>query len=190
MTDDVATFDEPVTAEALAALPDDGRRYELVAGGLQSMAPAGFEHGEVAARVGALLRRHADDHGLGTVVAAETGFLLSRDPDTVRAPDAAFVSLDRLPPAEQRSGFLALAPDLVVEVVSPSDRADDVAEKVTAWLAVGSRMVWAVYPSQHLVVTHHPDGSAQLLGVDDVIDGEDVLPGLRAPVSSLFEPSP
>lgn len=98
-------------------MPDDGSAYELVEGELRRMAPAGFQHGDVAARIGARLWQYAHDHDLGSVV-AETGFLLSRGPDTVRAPDAAFVSRHRLPPEDDHTGFLALAPDLVVEVVS------------------------------------------------------------------------
>lgn len=128
-------------------MPDDGSAYELVEGELRRMAPAGFQHGDVAARIGARLWQYAHDHDLGSVVAAETGFLLSRGPDTVRAPDAAFVSRHRLPPEDDHTGFLALAPDLVVEIVSPGDRAGDVAGKVSGWLAArmscqGSCSAW------------------------------------------------
>ena len=113
----------PMTAEQLMDLPDDGLRRELVDGELRETAPAGFDHGRVALNVGALLREHVRRERLGVVVAAETGFLISRDPDTVRAPDVAFVAAHRLPPAEDRERFADLAPDLVVEVVSPSERA-------------------------------------------------------------------
>ncbi len=128
---DASSADSPaaaVSAAGLAELPDDGYRYDLIRGALRRMPPAGFEHGYIAAEIGARLRTYAREQGLGPVVAAETGFVIGRDPDTVLAPDAAFVRSDRLPPPEQRKGFLELAPDLVVEVVSPSDRASEVTE--------------------------------------------------------------
>ena len=176
----------PMTAEELAALPDDGYRYELVAGEVRRMPPAGFEHGGVAMELGSRLATFVRDHGLGQVVAAETGFLLGRDPDTVRAPDAAFVRADRIPPPAQRRGFPPLAPDLVVEIVSPSDRPGQVAEKVAEWLRAGCRLVWVVYPTERLVEVHREDGTAAFLRGDDALDGGDVVPGFTLPLPTLF----
>ena len=158
-------------------------RRELVDGQVRATAPTGFEHGQVALAIGALVREHVRSRGLGVVVAAETGFRLGRDPDTVRAPDAAFVAADRL---ERLSGYLDLAPDPVVEVVSPSDRAADVVEKARAWLAAGTRLVWALYPAQRLVVVHEPSGTARHLSGSDRLDGGNVLPGLSVEVASVF----
>ena len=176
-----------VTADELAELPGDGCRYELVDGNLRVMSPAGFEHGRVALRIGARLDEYVRVRRLGHVVAAETGFRLSRDPDTVRAPDAAFVAADRLPPRDEQQRFLELAPDLAVEVVSPTDRAAEVTEKALAWLAVGVSLVWVVYPAQRLVAVYLPDGSVRHRREGDEVDGGAVLPGFRLPVADIFD---
>jgi Uma2 family endonuclease len=172
------------TAEELAVLPDDGYRHELVGGELRRMAPAGFRHGAVAVRLAVLLDEFVRPRGLGTVVGAETGFVLERDPDTVLVPDAAFVAADRVP-ADQRP-FAALAPDLVVEIVPPSDRARRVAEKAVLWLEAGSRLVWVVDPERQTISVHRPGAEATTLTAPDDLEGGDVLPGLRAPVADLF----
>jgi Uma2 family endonuclease len=174
-----------MTAEELFELPDDGMRHELVEGELRTMAPAGFDHGRVALHIGARIFDHVDQHGLGVAYAAETGFILRRGPDTVRAPDAAFVAADRVPRRGSR-GFAELAPDLVVEVVSPSDRASEVAEKAAMWLDAGVRLVWVVDPQARLAAVHHPGGLVTVLREDGVLDGEDVLPGFRLPLAPLF----
>ena len=175
-----------VTAEELFDLPDDGMRHELVEGELRSMTPAGMEHGRVALRLGARVLAHVEENSLGEVYAAETGFLLRRDPDTVRAPDVAFVAVDRLPPSSG-GGFAELAPDLVVEVVSPSDRASEVASKAAMWLDAGVRLVWVVDPQARLSAVHHPGGLVTVLREDGTLDGEDVLPGFRLPLAPLFD---
>ena len=173
------------TAEALLQMPRDGVRRELVDGELRTMAPAGYVHGRVAVRVAHLLMKFVEQERLGDVLGAETGFRLSRDPDTVRAPDAAFVAAARIPEGAAARGFAEMAPDLVVEVVSPSDRATDVLDKAQAWLAAGVRIVWVLYPDQRLAIVY--DGAAVAhRGVDDVLDGGEVLPGLQLPVADLF----
>jgi Uma2 family endonuclease len=174
-----------MTAEELLELPDDGLRHELVEGELRTMTPAGAEHGLVALRIGARILEHVDEHGLGAAYAAETGFVLRRGPDTVRAPDAAFVASERLA-AARGPGFAELAPDLVVEVVSPSDRASEVSSKTAMWLDAGVRVVWVVDPQARLAAVHHPGGVVTVLREDGVLDGEDVLPGFRLPLATLF----
>jgi Uma2 family endonuclease len=174
-----------MTAEDLFELPDDGLRHELVEGELHTMTPAGESHGWVALGIGAKIFDHVEQAGLGRAYAAETGFLLHRGPDTVRAPDVAFVARDRLS-GDPSSGFAELAPDLVVEVVSPSDRASDVASKATIWLDAGVRLVWVVDPQARLAAVHHPGGLVTVLREDGVLDGEDVLPGFRLPLSTVF----
>lgn len=154
---------------------------------MRETSPGGFEHGVIALNIAADLRRFVRTHRRGVVVAAETGFRLHRDPDTVRAADAAFVASDRLPPPADRRRFLDLAPDLVVEVVSPSDRAAEVVEKALSWLAAGTSLVWVVYPSQRLVAVHSTDGSVVHVGSEGVLDGSPVLPGLALPVADLFD---
>jgi Uma2 family endonuclease len=138
-----------VTAEELLRKPDDGFRYELVRGELRKMSPAGSEYGAIAFNVGRLLGNHVVERRLGQVYAAETGFKLASDPDTVRAPDAAFVSRERVETAEHLMGYWPGAPDLAVEVVSPGDTHTQVVEKALAWLGEGSRMVLVVDPGQH-----------------------------------------
>jgi Uma2 family endonuclease len=174
-----------MTAEELLELPDDHMRHELVEGELRTMSPAGGEHGRVALAIGARILQHVDEHGLGLAFAAETGFVLHRGPDTVRASDVAFVAAGRLPAGAGR-GFPELAPDLVVEVVSPSDRASEVAEKAAMWLDAGVRLVWVVDPQARLAAVHHPGGLVTVLRQDGVLDGEEVLPGFRLPLAPLF----
>ena len=145
------------------------------------MSPAGAEHGEIAIRLGAIVFNHVHARRLGKVCAAETGFVISRDPDTVRAPDVAFVKADRLPARTPR-GFFEGPPDLAVEVVSPDDRAKQVAAKVGDWLAAGAEQVWVVDPRALSVVVHSRHGPAAV----DEIDGGTLLPGLRLPVADIF----
>jgi Uma2 family endonuclease len=173
-----------MTAEELFELQDDGLRHELVEGELRTMAPAGFDHGRVALRIGARILAHVEEQLLGEVLAAETGFVLARDPDTVRAPDVAFVASERAPLGTR--GFPELAPDLVVEVVSPSDRASEVASKAAMWIDAGVRLVWVVDPQARLAAVHHPGGLVTVLREDGVLDGEDVLPGFRLPLTTVF----
>lgn len=175
----------PMTAEELLTMPDDGMRHELVRGELTTMAPAGWEHGVVSARVVELLSSFVRAKGLGVVLTTDTGFTIEREPDTVRAPDAAFVRADRVPAPEDRRGFAELAPDLVVEVVSPNDRWTEVTDKALMWLDAGVRLVWVVDPAKRLVVVHRERGDDRLRG-DAVLDGEDVLPGFRLPLADLF----
>ena len=146
-----------MTAEELFELPDDGLRRGARRGELHTMTPAGAEHGRVALQIGARILGHAELHALGETYAAETGFVLRRGPDTVRAPDVAFVATDRLPPSPE-PGFGRSVPDLVVEVVSPWDRASEVSSKAEAWLDAGVRLVWVVDPQARLAAVHHPGG--------------------------------
>ena len=177
-----------MTAEQLMDLPDDGRRRELVDGELREMAPAGFRHGRVAVRIGGRLDEFVRSRKLGAVAGAETGFRLTRQPDTVRAPDVSFIAAHRLPSDEdEQERFLELAPDLVVEVVSPSDRAAEVTEKALAWLDAGVALAWVVYPRQRLVAVYTPGGAVTHVGEGEELDGGEVLPGLRLPVADLFD---
>ena len=176
----------PVTAEQLAELPGDGLRRELVDGEILTMPPTGWVHGVVSAAVVHRLRSWVREHDLGYAVGAETGFVLGRRPDTVRAPDAAFVRKDRMAGASP-AGFAELAPDLVVEVLSPSDRASEVTRKALAWVHAGVRLVWVVDPEVRAVTVHGPGGIALLDDPAAVLDGGDVLPGFTLPLAVLFE---
>ena len=174
------------TAEDLMRISTQGKRFELVKGELVEMAPTGGRHGRVASRIDYRLRGYVELHQLGEVFAAETGFRLARNPDTVRAPDVAFVSKERLPSEEQLVGFPDLVPDLVVEVVSPSDTAGRVQAKVEDWLRAGPRLVWVAYPDTRSVVVYRSLDEVGVLGPEDILPGEPVLPGFSCPVADLF----
>jgi len=176
----------PVTAEDLLRLPDDGCRYELVEGELRMMTPANPRHGRIAMRIGSLIEQHAREHNLGVAYAAETGFKLRENPDTVRAPDAAFVARSRIPAEGEPKGYWAIAPDLVVEVVSASDSASAVQAKVADWLAAGCRLVWVVYPETQSVTEYRSLAEVCVLIADQTLDGGDVLPGFTCGVAEIF----
>ena len=179
------TTTAPLTSEKLLELPDDGWRYELRRGELIRMSPTGAVHGDVTAELSARMRVHGREQRLGRVFGAETGFRLSADPDTVRAPDVAFVRAERLTDGVPE-GYFQGAPDIAVEVVSPADRAADVREKVAEYLAAGSQLVWVVYPRPCGVSVFRADGSTTELTANDTLEGEDVLRGFRCPIAELF----
>ncbi|MBI3964538.1 MAG: Uma2 family endonuclease [Chloroflexi bacterium] len=176
-----------VTAEELARLPDDGFRYELIDGELKQMPPVGGEHGGVTTDFASTLRTYVKAHGLGWVLAGDTGVLLRRDPDHVRMPDVCFVSRERLPEGRLPKGHLPFVPDLVVEVVSPYDRASEVQAKIGEWLTGGARLVWAVYPDTRQIVAYRSLTEIRIYGERDVIDAEPVLPGFKTSVAELFD---
>ena len=175
-----------LTAEEFFHLSTYDLCYELVKGELYEMTPAGASHGDIAMEVGSLLRVYVRANQLGRVFAAETGFILHRDPDTVRAPDASFVAGDRLPPGELPTGFLELAPDLAVEVVSPSNAAREVQDKVGDWLRAGTRIVWVIYPAARSVTVYRSMEDVQVLSSEDALEGGQVIPGFTCEVRELF----
>jgi Uma2 family endonuclease len=169
-----------VTIRDVEQLHDDSR-YDLIRGELIRITPAGAHHGEYAANVLIPLGTFAKKHKAGKVYTAETGFILARDPDVLLAPDVAFVRYDRLPSEAAQEGFLELAPDLVVEIVSPSDRAHDVTAKVLEYLDAGVLLVWVVEPRRRIVTAYSADRSTRVLGIDEELDGDPALPGFRLP---------
>lgn len=177
-----------LSADDLLKLPTGkGKRYELRNGELIEMAPAGFRHGEDASRIGTIIRSFVIPRHLGHVVAAETGFVLRRHPDHVRAPDCAFIAAGRLPAGPSPVGYLDIAPDFVVEVVSPGDTATEVEERIEDWLRVGTKVVWAAYSGLKTVVVWRGLDQVERRSGDDEVDAEPVLPGFRSKVSGLFE---
>jgi Uma2 family endonuclease len=176
-----------MTAEELLRLPDDGVRRELIDGEVRTMAPAGGPHGRDANRISAVLNAHIYAGGLGEGFTAETGFLLRRAPDRVRAPDFAFIRAERLPADGLAPGYVPVAPDLVVEVVSPGDAAADVREKVADWLGFGVRAVWVVYPGPRLD-SYLADGTVRTHDPADEVDGGGALPGFRSALRDLLRP--
>ena len=175
-----------VTADELLVMPDDGFRHELVDGEVFVSPPPGEEHGAVAAEILVSLGSHVRAHALGRVFAAETGFRTSSAPDTVMAPDAAFVSRGRIEQVAISKGYRAGAPDLAVEVVSPSDSFAEVEAKVARWLAAGCRMVVVVNPGRRAATVYRSRADIVLLMEGDVLDGGDVVPGWTLPLRDLF----
>jgi Uma2 family endonuclease len=182
----MATTHHMMTAEELLALPDDGYRYELVRGELRRMAPAGHEHGRLAMNIGIPLGQHVRAHDVGVVYAAETGFVLARDPDCVRAPDVAFVRKERAEAVRDERGFWPGAPDLAVEVISPSDLYTEVEEEVWDWIDAGTRMVIVVNPRTRTVTVVRSRAGVKILTEQDTLDGGDVVPGWILPVREIF----
>ncbi len=175
-----------LTAEELLRLSTSGCRYELVKGDLFEMPPAGGRHGSVAMRIGIALGSYVRADESGEVFAAETGFILRRDPDTVRAPDAAFVAKERLPAGELPPGYLEMVPDLAVEVVSPGDSAREVGEKVDDWMRAGVRLLWAIDPATRSVTVYRSTDDFSVLSEDDNLDGGQVIAGFSANIKDLF----
>jgi Uma2 family endonuclease len=180
----MSTTTKTVTAEELFAMGDIGR-CELIRGEIVRMAPPSPEHADVANLVAFHLTLHVQANKLGKVF-AEVGYVLSRNPDVVRAPDVSFVRADRLP-AKFAKGFFAVTPDLAVEVVSPNDTASEVAEKVDEWLAAGVVSVWVIYPTNHSIVIHRSGNQILRYRDSDTITTEPTLAGFQFPVRAIFE---
>ena len=182
-----ATATRLVTADDLLNRPGEFGRCELIRGEVIELPPPKPMHGFVAAKFSRYVDEFADEHDLGITYAAETGFLLEQNPDTVRAPDTAFVTHARALEQDDE-GYFVGAPDLVVEVVSPTDTRRAVEDKVDMWLDHGTRLVWVAYPTHRQIIVYdaadrdHP----KLLNADYTLDGSSVLPGFRRRVSDFF----
>ena len=185
----VAVPPRVLTAEEFSALPEDVLdRHELVRGRLEELDTVvpGVRHAHVMARIGHFLMQYVEPRNLGLVVVGDPGFILERSPDTVRGPDVAFVRADRVPPHDELDGFAELAPDLAVEVLSPSDRPGRVQAKVTDYLRTGVPLVWVVDPRAQTVTVHVPTDPPRILGADERLDGGDVLPGFACAVRAIL----
>ncbi|CAN5860086.1 Uma2 family endonuclease [soil metagenome] len=177
---------KPVTAEELLHMPDEGDRRELVRGEVRTMAPAGNVHGKIAMSLAAKLFQYVNENDLGVVFAAETGFKLAGNPDTVRAPDVAFVSRDRAEAVGDVEGYWPGAPDLVVEVISRNDPYTEVEEKVSSWLEAGTVMVVIVNPRNKTVSVRRSEKDITVLQESDTLDGGEAVPGWSLPVHDIF----
>ena len=174
-----------MTAEELLLLQPPHMRSELIDGRMIIREPGAIPHGRLAMAIGAALHAHVTQRRLVDVVTAETGFILRRNPDTVRAPDAAFISTARLLRA-RGNGYAELTPNLIVEVLSPSDRAGEVRAKVADWLVSGARLVWVIDGERRRADVYRADGTSHRISTADSLDGETVLPGFTLPLHTLL----
>ncbi len=181
----MTTTNPLITADFLLRTPDLGRR-ELVCGELIEMTPAGYEHGSIIIKITGPLWAFVSRTGLGQLSGAETGFHIAHDPDTVRAPDVAFVATERLP-SPLPKGFFPGPPDLAVEVVSPDDRDSRVLAKVQNWLDAGCQVVWLVDPRRQTVQVFQGRSEARVLRLSDTLWGEPLLPGFSLAVAEIFK---
>ncbi|MBM4088647.1 MAG: Uma2 family endonuclease [Planctomycetes bacterium] len=172
------------TAEQLLHASDLGR-CELLRGELVMMSPSGFEHGRLVTSVATPLDVVISGKGFGVVLGGETGFRIARDPDTVRAPDVAFVRAERVssPPCR---GFFPGAPDLAVDILSPDDRASEVLAKVQDWLEAGCQRVWVVDPRTRSITVYRSPGEIVLLRENSVLTDDELLPGFSLNVADVF----
>lgn len=178
---------ELVTADELLELSSKGFRGELIRGILCESMPPGVDHAQIAAEFSRELGNFVKPLRLGRVLAGDPGVKVERDPDTVRAPDVAFISASRLPLDQRVPGYAEVMPELVVEVKSPNDGRWTLYDKAQMWLRHGVRLVWLVYPEERTVEAHHAEQGVSVYGDDDELDGMDVLPGFRCDVGQMFE---
>ncbi len=179
---------ELLSAEDLLRLNGQGIKGELIRGVLCEAVSAGMEHSFIAGNLIAAIHGHVRTRRLGRVGGTDGGVLLQNDPDTVREPDVFYVSAEKLPLDVRVEGYLEVIPELVVEIVSPSDRQNEVNDKTLMWMSHGVLMVLEVYPAERAVMVHRPGVPAVTLTGEDVVDGGDVLPGLSLPLSEIFDP--
>jgi Uma2 family endonuclease len=176
-----------LTATEFAQLPqpEDGSQQELVHGIVITLPPPSFYHGQVCSRIDHTLGAFIDAQRLGWITSNDSGVILARNPDTVRGPDLAFWSRERMP-EPPRIGYPDIPPDLVVEVLSPSDVFSQILRKVQQYLRAGTRVVWVVVPEDRSVTVCRAGQDQIILGNGDTLRSDDVLPGLSCLVADLF----
>ncbi|MYC06658.1 MAG: Uma2 family endonuclease [Chloroflexi bacterium] len=183
----MTTATKIMTADELLAMPDDrSHLYELVKGELITMPPAGGEHGAIGIRAAVRIGVFVERNDLGVIFNSDTGFIVETDPDTVRAPDVSFVRKERILAEGIPKGFIPGAPDLAVEVISPSDSYTEVAEKVVQLLEAGTLLVVLIDPRTRTITLRHRSGETTTLTEADTLTLGDVLPGFECAVGELF----
>jgi Uma2 family endonuclease len=184
--DHAMTITQLTTAHELEAMGSDAR-FELDQGVLQHMSPSGARSSMVSSNIGYELRHYVQTHRLGAVIFSEAGFVLEHDPDTVVAPDVAFVRRDRMPDLIPERGFFLLAPDLAVEVISPTDEPGDMRRKQAIYDRVAIPMVWWIDPLRRTAAVHVPGEPVRHLTESEILDGERVVPGFPIPLATIFD---
>jgi Uma2 family endonuclease len=175
-----------MTAEELLKLPSGQHRYELINGELKTMSPAGHNHGRITMRIASPLAQFVWKHKLGEVFAAETGFKLSSNPDTVLAPDVSFIREERAKDLRKSKGYWPGPPDLAVEVISPSEHKTEVTAKVNQWLHFGVKVVWIVDLKHENITVYRLANDLETLNNQEELTAEDLLPGFRIRISDVF----
>ena len=178
-----------LTAHDLLALHANGIRGELIRGIISETTPATGEHGEIVVYLGWALQTVIKPRRLGRLAASDTGVLLERSPDTVREPDIAFFSADKIPPGVRVRGYYQVPPDLVVEVASPTDSLAAVNDKALMWLRYGARLAWTLHPDHRRLDIHTPNAPVRSLTDGDTLTGGDILPGFACPITDIFDAS-
>lgn len=181
----MSTTVQTMTADELFMMPEDGFLYELVKGELRKMSPPGSEHAMLVAKLTVAVGSHVETNNLG-VMFGKTGFKLTSNPDTVLAPDCAFVSHERIPETGIPVAYWPGGPDLAVEVISPGNTRREMEEKIREYFAAGVRMIWMVYPKRRTVIVYRPGHEALTLTENEMLDGQDVVPGFQYSIAKLF----
>ena len=176
-----------LTADDLLRLSSEGVRGELIRGVLVETMVPGQEHGKIIVNLVVELGNFVKPRKLGTLVAADSGVWLERDPDTVRGPDIAFTSAQRLPLDADIPGYTEVVPDLVIEVRSPNDTRRDIHDKSRMWISHGAHLVWAIHPNTRTIDVHQPDQPVRTLTTDTSLDGNNVLPGFTCELTEIFD---
>ncbi len=175
-----------ITGEELLAMGDVSP-CELIEGRIVFMSPAGDEHGGYESNFDEYLKAYVRRTKLGKIRVGEIGIYTRRNPDTIRAADVAFISNERYAQRKKRGGFLDVAPELVVEVMSPDDRWSEITQKLREYFAIGVKLVWVADPSTRTVYVYRSLTDVREFSQADTLTGDDVLPGFSVPVADLFE---
>lgn len=173
------------TVEDVEQDPPEGE-WELIDGELVPVTPSGLESSSLGHRIGRIVGNFVDVHGLGMMTGADGGYVLFPDRATIRVPDVAFIRQDRLPPKGERSRFPRLAPDLAIEVLSPSDSTSEVIAKLEMYQESGIPLIWIVDPQKTTITIIATGKPTVVLRPGDTLDGGDVLPGFSVPVAEIF----
>ncbi len=179
-----------ITADELLFMPNTKYGCELVRGKIVRYMPTGISHGIISAKIGRELSNFVSEHKIGIVLGAETGFYIFQNPDTVRAPDSAFIGNEKLAKYGITEKYFPAAPDLAVEVVSPSDRKKDIEDKIKDYLTAGVSLVWIIYPPNRIVAVYRQSNLVSILRDNDDLDGENILPDFQLSLSELFADLP
>ena len=178
---------EPITADQLLEMHSKGLRGELIRGVFCEAMSAGIEHGQIVINLGGFIREIVRPNKLGRVVGSDSGVKIESDPDTVREPDIAYFSRERLPLDTDIRGYAEATPELVAEIASPSDAVRDINDKANMWINAGVQLVWVLWPETRVIEVHRHDQPVQALGENDTLTAAELLPQFSVPVAEIFD---